>query len=354
MSDKKYTIIAFVDGPAFNDVVCNFGNAGWIKRRIPGSVLVACFNPRVELSAEALLLCPDIDYIMAAESGVSIDDLMDSHYSPMEYMPKEIRDVIAEPDLVLTPSMLRNLYPLAEGAVLEIPAWYGIEAKERLIAMGLDPGRWFACIHVREDGYRGGRSPRSVHDVDPYNRLIDHIIEEQGGQVIRLGDQSMTPIPPRHGLVDLSRLGAPLLQQCFSVAHARYMIGSDSGPCSWAFLFDTPLGQTNKLNPVLICPHIFVCSTKTFIMEDDSRLSGRAAGRAGLMNEWLWYGKMDRVVENSVDDLVKVADYLFEKTVDRAPWTLSPQVKRSEGDPCELYLHRIPQPYLDTTYLEDL
>jgi len=63
MSDKKYTIIAFVDGPAFNDVVCNFGNAGWIKRRIPGSVLVACFNPRVELSAEALLLCPDIDYI---------------------------------------------------------------------------------------------------------------------------------------------------------------------------------------------------------------------------------------------------------------------------------------------------
>ena len=189
-------------------------NASIVKRGVPGAALIACVVPRAELYAEALLLNPDIDFVAMADGGVGVNDLMDAHYSPAGYMPDWVRETLSKPNLILVPNMLDVVVPAVEGATLRIPDWYTDEAKATLVGLGLDPGNWFACLHVREDGYRRETGhPRSVRDIAPYVDLIDHIIDGLGGQVVRIGDPTMSEIPARKGLVDLSKICAPFLTQ---------------------------------------------------------------------------------------------------------------------------------------------
>ena len=355
MADRPFTIVAYIDGPGLGDVMACSTNAAIVKRSVPGALLIACVVPRAELYAEALLLNPDIDYVAMADDEVAVSDLMDAHYAPAGYMPDWVRQAFMKPNLVLIPNMLDFVMPVAEGAVLRVPDWYETEARETLVGLGLDPENWFACLHVREDGYRRERThPRSVRDIAPYATLIDHIIDELGGQVVRIGDPTMSPIPPRAGMVDLGRRGTSYLTQCFALGAARFMVGTDSGPSSWCFMFNTPLAFTNKFTEVIFAPSIHVCATKTFVLPDGTRLSGRAAAESGHMVEAKWPGSGIELIETAAADMIKAVDWLHVQTEDSEPWAAKNQMPVRERDLSAVAMGKTPHPFAAATFLEDV
>jgi putative glycosyltransferase (TIGR04372 family) len=110
---------------------------------------------------------------------------------------------------------------------------------------GMPKDAWWVAFHAREDNYYGvGGSPRNV---DPHT-YIDaiHEIIDRGGYVVRIGDTGMTPLPDVDGLIDLSRLEDKLdWIDIFVIAGARFLLESNSGPGSVAWLFGVPVAAAN-------------------------------------------------------------------------------------------------------------
>jgi putative glycosyltransferase (TIGR04372 family) len=110
---------------------------------------------------------------------------------------------------------------------------------------GMPNDAWWVAFHAREASYHGaGYSPRNV---DPHT-YIDaiHEIIGRGGYVVRIGDSGMTPLPDIDGLIDLSRLEDKLdWIDIFVIAGARFLLESNSGPGSIAWICGVPVAATN-------------------------------------------------------------------------------------------------------------
>ena len=70
------------------------------------------------------------------------------------------------------------------------------QGNNNLLEMGLSSDDWFVCIHVRESGFRNDAARREYRNanIDNYVKACERIIEK-GGWVIRMGDNSMKPLP---------------------------------------------------------------------------------------------------------------------------------------------------------------
>ncbi|WP_339854905.1 TIGR04372 family glycosyltransferase [uncultured Nisaea sp.] len=112
---------------------------------------------------------------------------------------------------------------------------------ERLKSLGLAPDKWFVTLHYREPTYRWKKSS-NIRDVDPavYNNVIDWVIDELGGQVVRLGHPEMGALPARPGFVDLSRFNDSEMLQAYAVSRCAFYFGSPSGPLGFADAFQIP------------------------------------------------------------------------------------------------------------------
>lgn len=129
--------------------------------------------------------------------------------------------------------------------VLPIPPRAG--ALDRfLTAHGLAADGPFVTLHCRESGFklRGRHGARNA-SVSDYEPAIDALID-RGFTVVRIGDPSMTPLPPRSGLIDYAR--APEKSAELDIllpAHAAFHIGTSSGLSLVPLLFGRPCLFTN-------------------------------------------------------------------------------------------------------------
>jgi putative glycosyltransferase (TIGR04372 family) len=117
-----------------------------------------------------------------------------------------------------------------------------------LRAMGIPKGAWFVCIHVREGGYSpSDQAHHSYRDADirNYQPAIEEIVR-RGGWCVRMGDATMTPLPPMPGLVDYA--GSPLksdLMDVFLCARCRFFLGTSSGLFLVSSAFGVPSALSN-------------------------------------------------------------------------------------------------------------
>lgn len=118
-----------------------------------------------------------------------------------------------------------------------------------LSLMGIPRGAWFVCLHVREPGYHAQwhRKHPATRNADPgnYRDAVREVIN-RGGYVVRMGDASMTPMPPMDGLVDYAH--HPLksdFMDIFLCATCRFFIGTNSGLGLVPPLFGVPSALTN-------------------------------------------------------------------------------------------------------------
>ena len=112
--------------------------------------------------------------------------------------------------------------------------------------MGVPRDIWFATIHVREPGFKGKESFRDA-DISTYIDAMKQITD-RGGWVIRMGDPSMSPLPPMPNVLDYARSAKKSdWMDVFLCAAARFMIGTSSGMISVSYIFGVPIALTNYL-----------------------------------------------------------------------------------------------------------
>lgn len=119
------------------------------------------------------------------------------------------------------------------------------EGREFLAKHGVGD-RWFACLHVRAQGFHG-ETHGTIRDANiaDYVELIKEI-NRRGGVVVRLGGRHMPPAPPMDGLIDYPYSGdATDRLDIFLAASCRCFIGCTSGLESIPMLFDVPLLMLN-------------------------------------------------------------------------------------------------------------
>lgn len=124
---------------------------------------------------------------------------------------------------------------------------YGNEVTRQ---MGIPPGDWFMCLHVREGSYSTARNG-SIHN---YIEAIK-VITAAGGWVVRLGDPSMTPLPPMARVVDYAHTAyKSALMDIYLFSECRFFIGTGSGPFYVAKLFRKPTILVNLADWSLSMP----------------------------------------------------------------------------------------------------
>ncbi len=109
----------------------------------------------------------------------------------------------------------------------------------RTSEFGIPLQDWFTCLHVREAGFRNELKFNHLRNgtIASYIEGIK-AITERGGWVVRLGDSSMTPLPPMEQVIDYahSPFRSPLMD-IYLMSECRYMIGTNSGPQDVTQLF---------------------------------------------------------------------------------------------------------------------
>ncbi|MBI1778616.1 MAG: TIGR04372 family glycosyltransferase [Proteobacteria bacterium] len=206
---------------------------------------------------------------------------------------------------------------------------------EALTRLGMPPEAWFATVHMREPGFDRNRQAidptveriyvdqqhRNVH-VEAFLPAI-RLIVSRGGWVVRLGDASMTPLPPMTNVIDyaLSPEKSPWMD-VFLLGSAHFYLGTSSGLWCVPITFGVPAAITN-VAPLATRP----LSTKDLFMPKLARgkREGRLLSFAECMNEPVGYashaGVLLRHGLTLIDNTAEEIEELTAEMLDRLDGT---------------------------------
>ena len=98
--------------------------------------------------------------------------------------------------------------------------------------IGLPRNCWFVCLHVRESGFRSDEGRRELRNANilTYIPAIKEITS-RGGWVVRMGDDTMTPLPSMENVIDypFTKYKSDFMDLCL-IQNCLFYIGSQSGP----------------------------------------------------------------------------------------------------------------------------
>lgn len=303
-----------------------------IKRYFPApSTLSLLYNNDRPYKLDLIRLCPQIDN--AHHLG---------HHLPIQGLSRRgVRASIGkkwmEPDLqeILENGIDRTLFfissnirPLAyynfwPHARLRVPEEMGPELDARLLALGVDPDRFIVTVHCREPGYQfkiGETDGRRNADPFRYYEVMRHVIEQQGGQIVRIGDPSMTLLPETPGLTDLTRQQDELMLTARAISRARYALCNLSGCYHLMLGFHIPviLADVISLTEAPLYPEHIVL-TKLFVDQAGRRFQQRAALEEGCVRQA--FGDDTYALHDTpLDSLIRAADQMYEMTKGVEGW----------------------------------
>lgn len=139
---------------------------------------------------------------------------------------------------------VRDVTPV--NSFLKLPDSYTEESLTRLKALGLKSTDWFVGLHIRNALLNSDVRRQSI---DNYLPAIKEITRK-GGWVIRIGDNSMPPLPKLDRVIDLTQeFEALKYVHLFALAKSKFFIGTNSGPILTPGLFGVPTILTNLISP---------------------------------------------------------------------------------------------------------
>ena len=194
---------------------------------------------------------------------------------------------------------------------------------ERLRRLGMPEDAWWSCLHVREPGYHPQSENMNLfRDADPltYLEAVDAIVD-RGGWVIRTGDPSMTPLPPREGLIDYVHSDERAdWMDLFLIADCRFLLAADSGPPVVALMFSRPVAGTNWIpmghgahgSTDLYIPKLYWSESEDRFLRFDEVLStdARNWGSSNLFREHgvRWQDNSPAEIRQLVDEMMDRLD----------------------------------------------
>ena len=208
---------------------------------------------------------------------------------------------------------------------LRIPEKKFASSDQALIDLGLDPSRWIATVYWKEPGYEFRRfNPvREIVDPAPYIAVIRHIVEELGGQVVRIGHPTDIVIPELPGFIDLAKVENSHWLQMYAVSVSRFMLASASGPSAFGPAFGVPTVLTDHLEVTGVWrPHDYIV-TRTFF-DSDKSYRQEAAADAGFLDGYVRWFK-DPVPGagyhfNTAAELIDAANEMYQSTAACIGW----------------------------------
>lgn len=325
--DSPFVIAAFLGHQTLGDFVMYNLVAASFARAIPNSRLVVLYRDDRPYKTLITRCNPFADKILRVPQG-------SDHVFPLDWFDGQpnvpdrpfddswLEEGLHRPDLFLVPAMIDISCAHPPLPRFRVPDELEPNLKNALVRAGVMPGRWFACIHMREDDYQYRKGMAvTARSVDPqsYLPMIKHIVESQGGQVVRLGDPSMSHLPDMEGVIDLARIGDSFPTQFFAISRARYFIASDSGPTQLGSAFGTPTVTTNSVTPTVWNDGDAVL-LKSFIGPSGQEVPFAELRDAGILT--VHHNRPDTldVVDNSPDDLLRAAEHMYERTRDCSGW----------------------------------
>jgi len=123
--------------------------------------------------------------------------------------------------------------------------------------LGVPEGAWFVCVHNRESGFWGDSKYQSCRngDIRSYIPAMEMIVE-RGGWCIRMGDKTMTPLPPIRHVIDyaLHEVKSDWMD-VFLCAACKCFLGSNSGLVCVSSVFGRPAALANMLPLAEVLPY---------------------------------------------------------------------------------------------------
>lgn len=119
--------------------------------------------------------------------------------------------------------------------------------------MGLPKNAWFVCLHVREPGYKGDQTAHRNAELNTHLLAVKAIVNN-GGWVIRMGDHTMTNLPPMERVIDyaLSKFKSDWMD-VFLWSQGKFYLGANSGVYCVHNIFGVPAVMTNAF-PLAVRP----------------------------------------------------------------------------------------------------
>ena len=186
---------------------------------------------------------------------------------------------------------------------------------EALLKLGVDPSRWIAAVYWKEAGYgdRGFHGARVVKDPIPYLAARRYIIENLGGQVVRLGHPSATETLDIPGFFDLAKLPDSHWLQMHAVSVSRFMIASASGPSAYGPAFDVPTAVTDQIELSGVWrDHDYIVTRGFYIDGKEYRqMEAYEAGHLDHASDWGEYGTKIPLRPNSIGELLDTVDEMY-------------------------------------------
>jgi putative glycosyltransferase (TIGR04372 family) len=343
--ERPFTILAHTLETTLGDLLSAVVFFATVKNQFEHARLHVCFRDVRPYSREILSLAPDIDRAEAIKGELPswIRSLLgrDRFWRPLTVDARKGRKRQFY-DFVINDWMAdaRNLHGLPGVVPLRIPRELKARLEHRLIERGLDQSKWFAVVHHRASSYRWRANIGGLRDSDPdaFAELTDFIIDDLGGQVVRLGHPEMGPLPERPGLVDLAPLENSFMLQACAVSRARFMVAGPSGAAALGCGFQIPVGIVDATDAQGGWGDMErVILTHEVHTPDGRRLRNRALLEAGLLSR-APLGRLLRANEGYVvrkctgAELAKVAAHLHAGSDGVSAWR-APQIAASRVAP---------------------
>jgi putative glycosyltransferase (TIGR04372 family) len=330
-----FKIFAAMLDRTLGDFLCRGYFAAAVKLNFGPSQLTAYYRDDRPYKKDIVAINPYIDRTIkvSGDSYLPLEafyDPFDRHLIPGT--EKFIQSGHARPDLVLVPSMmlLEDLPRFQHLPVFALPETQRPKFEDRLVQLGLDPARWYCCIFYRQPNYkfRGATAYRDVGD-RPFEALVNWIIDELGGQVVRIGHPQMRRFAARMGFIDLSVVEDEFMLHAAAASRARFMVVTPSGPAMLPGVFKVPFAMTNAVSilgawdpdHLLLPRHVFRPDGRRI---DIRMLLKRSKWHDAMISEFV-RNRGFKLADNTFEELREVTRMLFERTTEHTGWRPPPQ-----------------------------
>lgn len=332
-------IFAVLDMVSFGDFVSSLFVVNSIADRFDHRMVTLLYRHAPAYQSDMARLLPGANYIeVPADAPLPSIDIVTAPTRLKQIDPQFedwFKGGFSSQDLFITSDMALSgyLWCFDHLSHLRIPEGWVSPCTEELVRRGLDRSKWFCTIHAREPGYNGKPDERNLRDCDSmlYWAVTAHVIQELGGQVVRLGHPTMTPWPGLKGLVDLSREPDNSKLQAFALSRSRFLFSGPSGPSALADALNVPAAMADAVEYGGLGNERMVMRTVDFTTPEGRLYRQGELFEAGYHKmrilQLLKHGQGYRVIKNGLPEMMRLAGFLHAMTDDVSAWRIPAKPK---------------------------